>query len=582
MTVFAGTSARAEQGSTTAALARQQTGLLITSPAEFAVALYGAWEAGLGVLPLPVDFPDERLRHMLADCRPAALVASVDQADRAARLAAAVQPAIEVVVLDAVPDREEHLPRTSAPHLPENPDTAAFTVYTSGSTGRPKGVLIRHEQIGRLVSWCADAWGIGPWARVAQTLSLGFDFGLQELFTFLPFGGCVVVPGQEDRASARAYAGFLRRERVSVLFTTPSFADELIAAGERLPDLRLVLLGGEVLKGVTAEGVRALAAPDCRLFNGYGPTEATVNCLMYEIPRPPEGAEPPAVVPVGSATAAARIDLVDERGRPVPVGALGEIRIGGPGVADGYLGRPELTAERFVRCEDTGEVLYRTGDLAYARHDGVFVVVGRADRQVKVRGHRAELGEIERTLRGVPGVSSAEVRVIGTPARLVAYLVGAGIDSGTVRDHLAARLPPAMLPEQEVLLTRLPTTANGKLDEAALARLAEERHALRLPDAASPAEIEAAVCAAWAAALAAPEVAPDVNVFDLGAHSLVVTRVHGRISAALGVDFPVHEVFEYPRPRDLARRLAALRRVDRIDRDGPADTLAAATVKDDQ
>ncbi|MET8560124.1 non-ribosomal peptide synthetase [Streptomyces flaveolus] len=579
MTAFAGTSARAEQDATAAALARQQAGLLITSPADFVVGLYGAWEAGLGVLPLPVEFPDERLRHMLGDCRPAALIASADQADRAARLAAVAQPAIEVVVLAAVADGDEHAPQPSRPHVPEIPDAAAFTVYTSGSTGRPKGVLIRHEQIGRLIAWCADTWRLGPWARVAQTLSLGFDFGLQELFTFLPFGGCVVVPAQEDRLSARAYARFLRRERVSVLFTTPSFADELIAVGERLPDLRLVLLGGEVLKGVTAEGMRALAALDCRLFNGYGPTEATVNCLMYEIPRPPEGAEPPRLVPVGSATAAARIDLVDEQGRQVPVGALGEIRIGGPGVADGYLRRPELSAERFVRCPETDEVLYRTGDLAYTRHDGVFVVVGRADRQVKIRGYRAELGEIERTLRSAPGVVSAEVRVIGTPARLVAYLVGVGIDIGTVREHVAARLPPALFPEQEVLLERLPTTANGKLDEAALERLAEECHAQRLPDAASPAEIEAAVCAVWAAALAAPEVAPDVNVFDMGAHSLVVTRVHGRISTALGVDFPVHEVFEYPRPRDLARRLAALRHVDR---DGPADTLAAATVKDDQ
>ncbi|MFJ5294431.1 amino acid adenylation domain-containing protein [Streptomyces sp. NPDC088348] len=577
MTVFAGTSARAEPGSTAAALARQQAGLLITSPADFVVGLYGAWEAGLGVLPLPVDFPDERLRHMVEDCRPAALIASADQAGRAARLAPATQPAIEVFVLNTAADTDEHAPQPSRSPVREIPDAAAFTVYTSGSTGRPKGVLIRHKQIGRLIAWCADTWQLGPWARVAQTLSLGFDFGLQELFTFLPFGGCVVVAGHEDRLSARAYARFLRRERVSVLFTTPSFADELSAAGVRLPDLRLILLGGEVLKGVTAEGMRALAAPDCRLFNGYGPTEATVNCLMYEIPRPPEGAEPPQVVPVGSATGAARIDLVDEQGRLVPVGALGEILIGGPGVANGYLRRPELTAERFGRCPDTDEVLYRTGDLAYARHDGVFVVVGRADRQVKIRGHRAELGEIERTVRGAPGVVAAEVRVIGTPGRLVAYLVGT--DTGAVRDHVAARLPSAMLPEQVVLLERLPTTANGKLDESALERLAEERHAKRLPDAASPAEIEAAVCAAWAAALAAPDVAPDVNVFDLGAHSLVVTRVHGRISAALGVDFPVHEVFEYPRPRDLARRLAALR-CD--DRDGPADTLAAATVKDDQ
>ena len=526
--------------------------LLLDSPADFALAMYGAWAAGLGVLPLPPDHPDGRLEHMLADQLPCAVLSSAALAPRARRLAAVGgTDAPPVLVLEDLLDGPVGV-------LPPPPDDApAYTVYTSGSTGLPKGVPIRQDQLAHLIAFSEREWRLGPWVRIAQTLSLGFDFGLQELFTMLPTGGCVVVPDPAERRSAREYVRFLRRARITVLFCTPSFATELAATSLPLPDLRLVLLGGEVLRRSTVTALRALVGPGCRLYNGYGPTEATVNCLMYEIGWQVPDEDLPEVLPVGTATSAARIHLVDPADRPVPVGAPGELLIGGPGVAEGYLGRPELTAERFVRLDlDTGP-LYRTGDLGYARPDGVYVVTGRADRQVKVRGFRVEPGEVEHVLRGVPGVRTAVVRVIGDPGELTAFLVG-DADPGDVLRHAAGFLSPAMVPTRVVPLPTLPLTANGKLDEEALAAAGASVRAL--PGSASPAEIEAAVCAVWAAALSVSTVDSEANVFDLGAHSLIVTWVHSRLQASAGIAFPVHEIFEHPCPRDLARRITAHRR----------------------
>lgn len=538
--------------------AQPQAAVLVASAADFTAAAYGAWTAGLGVMPLPADHPDARLAHMLGDCRPHVLLTCASLAPRARSLAA--ETAVPVLVLDDIAAAPTPAP---APPAPPPADAPAFTVFTSGSTGRPKGVQIRSDQISPLIAWEERAWDLGPWVRMAQTLSLGFDFGLQEVFSALSVGGCLVVPGRGDRRSAQDYARFLRRERISVLFTTPSHAVELAATGEPLPDLRLVQLAGELLRRTTVTGIRALVGPECRIYNGYGPTETSVNCLVYEIPRSVPDHELPDVLPVGTPTGAARIHLVDARNRRVPVGATGEILIGGPGVAEGYLNRPELTAERFVTLEhlDPGP-LYRTGDLAHLRRDGNFVVVGRADRQVKVRGYRVEPGEVEHVLGGAPGVASATVRVLGDPGELTAFLVGDRIDPEAVSRHAKGFLTPAMLPTAVVLLDRLPVTLNGKLDENALREIAL-RHGTRvLPATASPAELETAVREIWASALELDDVDPAANVFDLGAHSLIVTRVHRRLQVAAGVTFPVQDIFEYPCPGDLARHVTAQRHAE--------------------
>ncbi|MFI7217025.1 non-ribosomal peptide synthetase [Micromonospora maritima] len=535
--------------------ARRQVGLLLASPADFTLGMYGAWSAGLGVLPLPVEFPDPRLREMLADCAPRLLLTSAALAERAARLVAELPRPPAVVLLDAATADADGSARLPDPA----PDAPAFTVYTSGSTGRPKGVLIRHDQLSHLIAWEGETWQLGPWMRMAQTLSLGFDFGLQELFTALTYGGALVVPSAADRADARSYARFLRRERITVLFTTPSYADQLVAAGEPLPDLRLVQLGGEVVKRSTVVGLRAIVGPDCWLANGYGPTETTINCLNYRVPPTTADEDLPAVLPVGLPSAASHILVTDDADRPLPVGAVGKILIGGPGVADGYLHRPEVTAERFVTDQATGERFYRSGDLAYLDPDAGFVVLGRADRQVKVRGFRVELGEVEHALRAVPGVTAGAALVVDQPPRLVAFVTGDRPDPAELLRRVAATLPAAMVPEQVVLVDELPITPNGKLDEARLGQLAQREYTALLPASATLREVEVAVCRVWADALALPALSPDTNVFEVGAHSLVVTRVHHLLQVTLGLTFPVHYLFEFPRPRELAGQLGRRR-----------------------
>jgi amino acid adenylation domain-containing protein len=551
-----------------------QLALLLEPPAQFATAMFAAWSVGLGIMPLPADFPDARLRHMLADSEAGLVLASRSAVGRGRRLVAELARPVGVLVYeDAVADRGP-----TGPAAPP-PSAAAYTVYTSGSTGAPKGVLIRQGQLGPLIAWSGRAWRLGPWVRMAQTLSLGFDFGLQEIFTSVPYGGCLMVPGSADRRDALSYARFLRRERITVLFTTPSYANELVAAGEPMPDLRLVLLGGEVLGRGTVAGLRALTKHGCRLFNGYGPTEATVNCLMYEVPAGLADDWLPAVIPVGRASGASRVSAVDEHGCQVPVGAPGQLVIAGPGVAAGYL-RPGPSADRFA--PDPGgtgpeDRIYRSGDVAYVNRDGDLVVTGRADRQVKVRGFRVEPGEIEHALRSVPGVRDALIRVAGSPGRLVAFVLADMAEVAELRQALAGQLPPAMIPEQFVRLESVPFTANGKTDEDALRQLAERAWVPMLSEDASLTEVERLVCGVWSELLGATAVPGHANVFDVGAHSLMVTGAHSRLEAALGITFPMHILFEHPSPHGLAHYLAA-RRPQRAAAAASAHT--ATTVKE--
>jgi nonribosomal peptide synthetase protein BlmVI len=525
-------------------------GVFVETTTEFTVGMFASWAAGRGIIPLPREFPDDRLRAMLADAGPGLLLISADRERRATELVRDLPGSIAVAVLWDL--EGEPLPAT-----PPGQDDPAYVVYTSGSTGRSKGVLISHRNLAPLIGWTQSGLGVGPSTRMAQTLSLAFDFGLQELFSTLPFGGCLVVPSAGDRADARSYARFLRRARVTALFTTPSFADQLVAAAEPMPDLSLIQLGGEVLSATTVDGLRRLAMPDCRIFNGYGPTETAVGCAVYEVPPAPVERAAPAVLPVGHAHADAHLVVVDPYGFRAPVGAVGELLIGGPGVSEGYLGQPEQTAERFV-TDPTGDVggrVYRSGDVAYVRQDGNLVVTGRTDRQLKIRGYRVELGDVEHVLRGVPGVAAAVALMVDEPRRLVAAVAGTDLDPEALRAAAARLLLPAAVPEQFVLLDTLPTGTTGKLDPTAVAELAQHRYLPPLPAGPSHGMVEEAVCAVWARALAVPELESSANVFDLGAHSLVVTRVHAQLEAMLGIRFPIHQVFEFPAPEDLARCL---------------------------
>lgn len=541
---------------------QRQAGLLIASSADFAVAMFAAWRAGLGVLPLLPEFPDQRLAAMLEGCTPRLLVTVGEHRERAARLIAETSPGTRLIVLSGEPAQDAAIPDGCSGQGAD----PAFTVYTSGSTGRPKGIMVRHRSLSPLIRWFGETFEMGRGSRIAQTLSLAFDFGLQELFTSLPYGACLVVPSPQDRRDARRYARFLRRHRVTVLYTTPSFAEELAATQEPLPDLSVVLLGGELLTASAVRALRRVVPPGCRLFNGYGPTETTVNCLAYEIPADLPDRRLPTTLPVGTATSASSVRVVDADGRPLPVGAVGELLIGGGVVTDGYIDLPDETRQRFVRpAPGTGlrGPVFRSGDLAFLSADTGFVVVGRADRQAKIRGYRVEPAEIEHVLHGHPGVETAIVRVVGSPPRLVAFVVPTNIastnrvapDPAELWGGLAAALPAAMIPEQILRIEQVPLTPHAKVDDAELARIAEREYQVKVPSAASPRDIEEVVRRVWGEALGTEPPDPRANVFDNGAHSLIAIPVHRRLETALKMSFPVHYLFEYPRSRDLAARL---------------------------
>src|SRR6185369_7026541 len=363
---------------------------------------------------------------------------------------------------------------------PRSLASLVYIVYTSGSTGRPKGVQVSHENFVPMLLWGIDYLGLGAGSRVLQSLSFGFDFGIFEHLTTLLAGGTLVFPGKAPGDAAGdplAFAREIVRLGIDTLHTTPAFARELGAAGVELDSLTVLHLGGEALSRDTVGQLRE-AAPRAALYNGYGPTEATVNSSIYRI-HGEQGKQDASLwptVPIGRPSADNALYILDPAGRPVPFGVRGDLHVGGIGVARGYLNRPDLTAERFVPDPfgaAPGGRLYRTGDLVRYLSGGDIEFLGRLDHQVKIRGFRIELGEIETALRQLPGVRDAVVvaRQDRNDSRLVAYVVGdiAGDTApDALRKSLREQLPEHMVPAAFVTLDALPFTSTGKVDRKAL------------------------------------------------------------------------------------------------------------------
>ncbi|HEX6039981.1 non-ribosomal peptide synthetase, partial [Longimicrobium sp.] len=520
-------------------------GLCVERSLETVVGILGILKAGAAYLPLDPAYPDDRLAYMLDDSG-ARLV--VTTADAAHRLPAEVQ---QVRMDEGEADGSEAV--TFVPVEP-GPDALAYVIYTSGSTGRPKGVQVTHASVIRLFTATDDWFGFGAGDVWTLFHSYAFDFSVWELWGALLYGGrLVVVPYDVSRDPAR-FLGLLESERVTVLNQTPSAFRQLIRADEEAGGtadlaLRHVVFGGEALDPASLRGwVARRGDEQPRLVNMYGITETTVH-VTYRVIREADvraGSSSPIGVPIPDLS----VHLLDGRGQPVPIGLVGEMHVGGAGVARGYLGRPELTSQRFVPDPfgtDAAARLYRSGDLARRRADGSLEFWGRADDQVKVRGFRIELGEIESVLLEHPAVREAVVLARGgaDDRRLVAWTVADSVSTAELRAHLLAHLPEYMVPSAFVPLERLPLTRNGKVD----------RRALPEPDAAEAAgaayaaprtPTEEVLAAIWAELLGAERVGASDGFFELGGHSLLATRVISRVRADFGVEVPVRAVFERP------------------------------------
>jgi len=546
-------------------------GLYADRSVEMVVGLLAVLKAGGAYVPLDTAYPAERLAFLLADSRVPVLLTRP-------HLAGGLPPhSAEVVDLDdeCLDLREDDLTGGADPGDP------AYVIYTSGSTGKPKGVVVSHANVAHLLAATQRWFGFGPADVWTLFHSFAFDFSVWEIWGALTFGGRLVVVPYWVSRSPEAFLRLLSAERVTVLNQTPSAFRQLVRADEAAgPDadlaLRLVVFGGEALEVETLRpwfDRRGDRSPE--LVNMYGITETTVH-VTY---RPVTAADldgPAGASPIGVPIPGWRVLLLDPHLQPVPVGVVGEIFVGGVGVARGYLGRPALTAERFIAdpfSDEPGARLYKSGDLARRRPDGSLEYVGRSDHQVKVRGFRIELGEIEAALLKHPAVREAVVvpREYGADdRRLVAYVVGRGGDAPAateLRRWLKPRLPEYMVPSAFVPLGGLPLTHHGKVD----------REALPAPEVSAPAAgseaprtaVEGVVAAAWAEVLGAERVGIHDDFFDLGGHSLLATQVVSRVRDALGVEVPLRALFEAPTVAGLAERIESGRRVGAGPAAGP-------------
>ncbi|QOC90132.1 non-ribosomal peptide synthetase [Micromonospora craniellae] len=507
---------------------------------DLMVALLGVLRSGAGYLPLDLSYPADRIAFMLADARP-------------------------VWVLDALPDLTAS-PASGAPAdpagAPASPDGAAgptdtaYAIYTSGSTGRPKGVLVPHRAIVNRLLWMQHRYGLTHGERVLQKTPSGFDVSVWEFFWPLIVGATVVMARPDGHRDPRYLAEVIVEEKTTTVHFVPSMLRVFLAeetTGRTAAVLRRVICSGEELPDDLVRRHHDIIGAE--LHNLYGPTEAAVDVTSWQCS--PD--DPPGPVPIGHPVWNTRIYLLDPGGAPVPPGAVGELHIAGRQVATGYLDRPELTAERFVPDPWAGpdERMYRTGDLARWRPDGAIEFLGRADGQVKVRGVRVELGEIEATLNQCPGVRQAAVTLVDD--RLFAYLVGS-LDIQRCRAHLGRTLPEQMIPAVFVSVEELPLTPSGKLDRQALARAAREQ-----PDAVSPPSTgsttpprtptEIMLAELVAEVLGTPVPGSESNFFDLGGHSLSAATLVRRIRTELGVALPLAAVFAAPTIAGMAARL---------------------------
>ncbi|HJU21041.1 MAG TPA: amino acid adenylation domain-containing protein [Casimicrobiaceae bacterium] len=525
---------------------------------DLIVAMLAVLKAGGAYVPLDPDYPAERAALMLADAKPPALVTQRSQL--------AALPPFDGHLLCIDRDAKELATQPiDAPVCDATPAHLAYIIYTSGSTGRPKGVMVTHDSVVGLA--CKQNFvAISADDTIGHVSNVAFDAATFEVWGALLNGACLAILAREDVLSAPAFVRSVEREGITCMFLTTSLFNAIAAENPHaFRGLRSLLFGGEA-HDPSRVGEVMRATPPGRLVNGYGPTETTTFATFHEV-RPEEaGSE----IPIGRPLCGAEIVIVDARGELVPQGVVGEICIGGRGVARGYLGLPSETAERFVaHPANPDRRVFKTGDLGRWNAAGAIEYLGRNDEQVKIRGFRIEPAEVAAAVRSHPSVRACHVmarKQASGDMGLTAYFVTTGDEPRlTVRalhEHVASRLPSFMVPASFVEVDALPLTENGKLDQRALPDPATSVTAPVTSYVAPRDEIERALCAIWAQALGVEQVGIDDNFFDLGGHSLLAARIFSRIDADLGCSLPLGVLFEASTVRELAQRVRDARSPD--------------------
>jgi len=539
-------------------------GLCIERSAEMIIAILAVLKAGGAYVPLIPDHPSPRLSLQLerSGCR---LV--ITQSKWIERLADF--PA-EKICLGRQPEGSNEGDESNPPWT-AGPSHLVYIMHTSGSTGEPKGVAVRHENLVNYSHFASRTlFGIDPVSGSEMTFAsvstIGADLGHTAIFPSLISGGCLHVVPFESAMEGPLFADYLARNPIDVLKIVPShFAALLASGGPGVIPRRSLVLGGEALSWDLVERLQSAGAL-CEIVNHYGPTETTVGSLTYRL-SPGERRGPSRFVPIGRPIANTQAFVLDAAGQPVPLGVAGELHIGGAGVAAGYVGRPDETADRFVTplfAEGVGGRLYRTGDRVRHLADGNLEFLGRVDDQVKIRGFRIEPGEVRGVLETHPGVRECIVLASEDSSgdrRLVAYVVPAApVSNEDLRQWLKARLPDYMVPSAFVALKSLPLTANGKVDRNALP--APEKSAAERPYLPPRTASEQTVADTWKEVLRLERIGAEDNFFDLGGHSLLLTQVVSRLRKVFKRELPIRWFFEVPTVAGLAGRIDAAERED--------------------
>jgi amino acid adenylation domain-containing protein len=528
-----------------------RVGLCLERSPELLIAVLGVLQAGGAYVPLDADYPADRLEFMLRDAGCAVLLTSTACMNRLP------QPDIPVVRLDRGLESIATWP-ASHPPASAGPEDLCYVIYTSGSTGQPKGIALRHRGVVNNLLDLNSRFGVGPGDRVLALSSTSFDMSVYELLGTTVAGATVVLPDPDRAKEPAHWADLVTKHRVTVWNSAPAllelFIGHLEQQGDRAADsIRLAMLGGDWIPLTLPDRLWA-QAPRARFISLGGATEASIHSTVYEV----AATQPDwTSIPYGRPMANQRTYLLDPAMQPVPIGVPGELYLAGTGLAQGYLNRPELTTQRFVSWSHgpvQDERLYRTGDLARYGPDGLIELLGRMDFQVKIRGLRIELGEVEDVLRRHPDVTEAVVaaRQDGAGDRtLVGYLVarGGSVDVRAVHAHAAETLPAFMVPTALVVLDQFPLSPNGKVDRR------------RLPDPPQPAEggageapqgpREQRVADAFSRVLDLQRVGRDDDFFALGGDSWKAILV----ARAIGGELGVAELFHNPTVRKLAEVL---------------------------
>ena len=525
-------------------------GIALERSLDLIVAVWGVLKAGGAYVPLDPEYPAERLAFMLADAHVRFLITDEEGDGPVATIA--VRRALETFA----PADDDHDSLDAIP--PPEPGQLAYVIYTSGSTGRPKGVMVEHRNLAQAARAWRQTYQLDRFpVRALQLASFSFDVFAGDLIRALTNGGQLVLCPADVRLDPQALYELLAEHQINIFESTPALVLPLMAHVHdrrlNVDFLRWLIVGSDSLPSAAYLELMTRFGGQMRIVNSYGVTEATIDSSAFELPSPDYAMGPST--PIGRPLPNVRYFVFDHAARLSPIGAYGELCIGGTGVARGYLGRAELTGERFVTCPSLpGERVYKTGDLARWLPEGDVEFLGRADDQVKLRGYRIEPGEIEHALAGHPAVRQAVVIARGDS--LVAYVVS-DADGGALRRYLAERLPAYMVPAQVVALDAVPLTPNGKIDRT---RLREDP---RLAGAGSTAycaprtPLETRICQVWSDVLQVERVGIHDGFFALGGHSLKAMQVVSRLHKEIDVKITLRDLFSASTVAELAPLLAS-------------------------